>query len=419
MRDGQNEMPGTVSWSRAAELQRMQRWAGGLLLAAAALAVLGHVRHWPWLQAFAEAALVGGLADWFAVVALFRHPLGVPIPHTAIVPRNKVRVASGLSGFIVTHFLDEVTVRQRLQQMAVSAWLADWLSQPVHRQQLMPYLRQGWLRLLAGLEQVGMQQVLLDKARQQLQRMDFSGLMAGGLQNLIAQQVHYRLLHAGLLRFAEYVEAPDNAEKIAKFIKGWSDNAWIQGLMEPFIPGIRTAVAERVRAVAADETGVAYREFDSLVQGYVAQLQQHGTWHDRLNQHKDDWLSQPELAVQLSQLWQEVLDALRQEAMQVDSQWQARMEALLSALESHLAGRHALSCWLDAQVRQAALNLSQRSKGQLGEWMAAEIMLWDNRYLVRQLELHLGRDLQFIRMNGTLVGGVLGLLIYALGQWLG
>ncbi len=401
---------------RAAELQRMQRWAAGLLLLAVGLALWAHLRHWPWLQAFAEAALVGGLADWFAVVALFRHPLGLPIPHTAIVPRNKARVATGLSEFILTHFLAEATIRQRLQPVALSAWLANWLAVPAHRQQLLPYLRQGGVRVLETLLHGGVQQALLDKTRQQLQRLDFADLMAGGLDHLIAQRGHDRLLNAGLLRLADYVEAPDNSEKVAQFIKSWSDSAWVQSLIEPFIPGIRTAVAARLRAVAADQEGALYQEVHQLVQGYVTQLQQNGTWHARLNQYKDDWLARPALALQLAQLWQEILSVLHAEVMQAEATWP---QAVLDLLAANLLAESTWPRWLDTQAREVLLTLSQRHKVPLGQWMAAEIMRWDNTYLVRQLELHLGRDLQFIRINGTLVGGALGLLIYALGQWLG
>lgn len=400
---------------RARGLRRMQRWALALLLGMAGLAWWAHLRHWPWVQAFAEAALIGALADWFAVVALFRHPLGLPIPHTAIVPRNKARVAQALGSFIVTHFLAEATVRQKLQQLDVAAEVARWLAQPAPRAAVRQWLHQVWLRLLTELDDPALQQAGLSWLHQQLRRVDLARLLADGLESTLAERGHYRLLHAGLHRLADALDAPENEEKITRFVKSWSDNAWVQSLIEPFVPSIRQAVAEKLRSVAADESGALYQEFDELVRGYLARLHQEAGVQSRLQQYREDWLARPEWSV----WWRELLDWLRQDSLQADARWQDKLERFLQALEGKLAAGGVWADWLNSQARTGLLGLSQRHKAQLGQWIAAEMVQWEDAYLVQQLELYLGRDLQFIRINGTLVGGLLGLLLHALGRWLG
>lgn len=404
---------------REYEFRRMKIWAGGLLVLVTVLAGIAKWAHWEYVLAFAEAAMVGALADWFAVSALFRHPLGVPIPHTAIIPNNKARIAQGLSEFVVTHFLNEATVRQKLQHYDAARHLAAWLAQDEHRQQVLHYLRLAVQRGVVALDDAALRVALLEVTRSKLQQVDVSSLLVSGLGWITAQKGHRSILHNGLHRLADYLEHPDNQETVTQFIKSWSDNAFIQSMIEPFVPSIRTAVVNKLREVANDDEHTLYTEFDLQVQHYLERLQHDAALREHLNQQKNAWLNQPVFADTLNTLWTELHQWLVLDLARPDSRLHDKLEQGVQQLEIALGEAGALRTWLNEHLQRILLNSVQNQKLRLGEWMQSEVMRWDNAYLVNHLELYLGKDLQYIRINGTLVGGGVGVLLYAIGQWLG
>lgn len=404
---------------REYELRRMKIWAGGLLILVTVLAGIAKWAHWEYGLAFAEAAMVGALADWFAVSALFRHPLGVPIPHTAIIPNNKARIAQGFSEFFVTHFLNEETVRQKLQHYDAAQHLADWLAEEAHRQQVLHYLQLAVQCGVVALDDPALRTAFLDVTRNKLQQVDVSSLLVGGLGWITAQKGHRSILHNGLHRLADYLEHPDHQETVTQFIKSWSDNAFIQSMIEPFVPNIRTAVVNKLRAVADDDEHTLYTEFDLQVQHYLERLQHDSALKAHLNQQKDAWLNQPVFADTLNTLWTELHHWLVLDLARPDSRLHDKLVRGVQQLENALSETGELRTWLNQHLQRLLLNSVQTQKLRLGEWMQSEVTRWDNAYLVKHLELYLGKDLQYIRINGTLVGGGVGVLLYGIGQWLG
>ena len=396
---------------RQRDLNKMKWIAAGLLMLAACLYVIGKVLAWGYLAAFAEASMIGALADWFAVVALFRHPLGVPIPHTSIITRNKRSIANSLADFVVVQFLSPEIIAERLKRYDAARHLSQWL--PENREKIAVYLGKALEYGVKALDDRRIHDFLAKAARAKLQEIDLSGFMAGGLELITENQRHRKILHSSLNRFADYVEHDENTEKISAFIKGWSENAFVQSMIEPFVPTIRAAVVRKLRATAEDETNALYREFDEQIKMYVDRLQQDEKLQQWVSAKKNEWINHPEFARQVESLWGQFRDWVELDLSQADSVIADKIDRMVGELEKYLATDREFREWLNDQIQAAMIQAANANKGLIGDLIREEFANWDDKYMVSRLELYLGRDLQFIRINGTLVGGLFGLLIYA------
>ncbi len=399
---------------RRRELARMKWIAAGLLVLAACLYFLGRIMAWGYLAAFAEAAMIGALADWFAVVALFRHPLGLPIPHTAIITWNRRSIANSLADFVVVQFLSAEIIAQRLKRFDAARHLSQWL--PSNRKKVASYLKVAIAYSVRAMDDRRIHDLMAQAARKKLQAVDLSGFMVSGLELVTRDNRHHKILHGGLHRFADYVESPDNTEKLSAFIKGWSDNAFVQSMIEPFVPTIRTAVVNKLRAAAEDESNGLYLEFDEQIKSYLCRLQEEGELQEWVSSQKNTWLNHPEFGIQIESLWSQFRDWVVLDLSHPESAIAGKVENLVGELETYLAGNEEIRAWINDQIQAALIRAAGANKGLVGDLIREEFANWDDRYMVDQLELYLGRDLQYIRINGTLVGGLFGLLIYALTQ---
>ncbi len=392
------------------KLTKMKWAATSLLVLAALLYALSKAQGWDYLSAFSEAAMIGALADWFAVVALFRHPLGMPIPHTAIVTKNKRSIANGLADFVVLQFLSAGAIKEKFGSFDAAAHIAEWL--PKNRQRVAGYLGIAMEHGVKALDDRRIHDFIAEAARKRLQEIDLSGFFAGGLELLTQNGRHRKILYSGLNRFADYLEDPENAERVTAFIKGWSENAFVQSMIEPFVPSIRSAVANRLRAAAEDHENRLYAEFDALVENYISRLQEDPSLKEWLSEKKDALLHHPEFARQVESLWNQFRDWVVIDLSHPDSAISQRMVKMVMELEDHLAENEEFRSWINGQIQEALIKLANANKGQLGDLIREQLVRWEDRYMVGKLELYLGRDLQYIRINGTLVGGLFGLLIY-------
>lgn len=390
----------------------MKKIASGLLGLAACLYILGKVMAWGLLAAFAEAAMIGALADWFAVIALFRHPLGLPIPHTAIITKNKFSIANSLADFVLVQFLSAEVIEQRLKRYDAAFHLSQWLAVPANRTTIVAYLNKALAYSTHTLHDRRIHTLLSKVVCDNLQCMDLSGFMASGLELITQDQSHRKILHGGLSRLADYVESPDNTEKISAFIKGWSDHALVQNIIEPFVPTIRTAIAHRLRAAAHDETSSLYLEFDEQVKNYISRLHQDAELKVWLNHQKNVLLSHAELSDQIESLWNQLRDWVVLDLSHHESVIGEKIAHLVGELEQCLVTNQNIRSWINDEIQASLIQAANANKGTVGDLIREEFYNWDDKAMVNKLELYLGKDLQHIRINGTLVGGLFGLLIY-------
>ncbi|MGN2621855.1 DUF445 domain-containing protein [Stutzerimonas balearica] len=404
---------------------RMKLVAGGLLLLAALLYVLATALHnehpaWGYLASFAEAAMVGAIADWFAVTALFRRPLGLPIPHTAIIPRNKARIGRNLAEFITTHFLATPLVLAKLRELDIATRLADWLRHPANADAVGRQIT-GMARFAVGaLHDERVQAFARDKLIDRLRKADVAPLLAQALAILTAQGRHQALLDEMLVRLDSIMRDEDTRALIAdtitgevrtlrylglgKSVGGWSANKLVDGLS-----GLLAEIAE-------DPEHLVRQRFDEHVGEYIDRLRHDPEYALKVERILALLLDHPATGDYFRSLWQDLVAWLEADLASDASRIGGRIVGLTRGLGDALASDPAMRGWINEQLSDAAPSLLERYRGQIGRYIAERVENWESAELVEQMERSVGKDLQFIRINGTLVGGLVGLALHALTQ---
>jgi uncharacterized membrane-anchored protein YjiN (DUF445 family) len=408
-------------------LRRMQRIALALLAAAAllyGLAVTQEHRHpaWAYVAAFAEAAMVGAIADWFAVVALFRHPLGLPIPHTAIVPANKARIGRRLGDFIVQHFLAPAPLVQRLQAWDPAARLAQWLSQPEPAARVAAHASGALLHLLAALDDERVQRFVEGAVGRRLQQLDVAPLAGRLLQGLTAEGRHQDLLDLLMRQLGERLQDESVKARLAEMIGAELRYLRYVGL-DQVAASLATdklinSVGRLLDEMAADRDHALRQRFDAAVDRFIQRLQHDPALQDRGRTLMAELATQPALRDALAELWRDLRRWLEEGLRGDDGALRERLAEQVQRLGRRLDGDAALRDWLNGELVQAAPRWLDRWRPQIGDYIAVQVEAWDTAALSSELERHIGRDLQFVRINGTLVGGLVGLGIHSVTVWL-
>ncbi|RYF32649.1 MAG: DUF445 domain-containing protein [Comamonadaceae bacterium] len=403
----------------------MKRIALGLLCGAALLYALAKAfepRH-PWLgyvAAFAEAAMVGAIADWFAVVALFRHPLGLPIPHTAIIPANKDRIGANLAGFICNNFLSTAQVLAKLRQFDPAARIADWLAAPPNAQRLgdhaVTVVRYG----LTAFDDARVRDFLGRTVTAALGQVDLSRLLGQALDALTAGGRHQALLDDVLVQVAGLIESEDLQERItdaiAREIKTLRYVGLDQVAAKLATRKIVAAIARTVNELAAEPDHPMRRRFDGFVDDFVLRLKHDPEFHARGEQIRAELQAHPALAEYAHGLWSELLAWLNDDLARSDSSIRQRVVTMAASLGARLQRDEAIRSWINEQIESAAPAAIDRYREDIRRYIVERVAEWNADEMTDELERNIGRDLQFIRINGTLVGGLVGLLIYSVTQ---
>ncbi|NMG74686.1 DUF445 domain-containing protein [Aromatoleum diolicum] len=423
-------MSSSLRDAKAHQLARMKRLAGALLLAVTALFIIARLQHgagiWSWIAAFAEAAMIGALADWFAVVALFRHPLGLPIPHTAIIPANKARVADNLAGFVRDKFLATDTLVQKLHTFSPADRLAGWLRQPDNADLVADKLAAALAGWLDFIDDARVRSLLAAGVRERLKKIDVSRIAGQVLDTLTVDNRHQELLDVGLRRLARWLDDPAVQVTFATMIveiagKEYPKTLKAVGLVtdtEEFSRKIAASIVKGINGwlhdIGDDPEHPRRREFDDTVAEFIDRLKNDADFAARINAAKLEILTHPVLAEYLNGLWDELKDWLHQDLQQPDSRLRQRLSDAADAFGTTLAENRALRTSLDDHLESAVVALADDFRDALSRHIAATVRSWKDEDLVREVELSVGRDLQFIRLNGTVVGGGIGLVLHGL-----
>jgi uncharacterized membrane-anchored protein YjiN (DUF445 family) len=409
---------------RARSLRRVKLAATLLLVATAVLFVVArHYEplHWAWgyVAAFAAAATVGGLADWYAIVALFRRPLGLPIPHTAIVPRNHHRIAENLGEFIETNFLAPAPVEARLREVDFAALVADWLSDRQRSAALAGFMVRLVPQALAAVEQSGLKGFLGKRAMAELERIELAPLAAGLLSAVTEKGRHQRILDELLVALEKVLADEQTLAALREKIR--------QEL--PALFNLYRADAYLLRKIVASTTAFIKdahgnadhplrREFDSFVANFIERLRTSEAFAGRAERLKRDLLARPEIATLAEGAWESVRSFLEQDARADDSQVRRQLEAMLVDVGSQLARDPAIRAEINRGMVRLLADFVQGQKSGVGRFIADQVKSWDIDVLIGRIELTVGRDLQYIRFNGAMIGGLAGLALHALEQGL-
>jgi uncharacterized membrane-anchored protein YjiN (DUF445 family) len=405
----------------------MKRVALGLLCGAALLYALAsalHAQHpaWGYVAAFAEAAMVGAIADWFAVVALFRHPLGLPIPHTAIIPSNKDRIGAKLAGFICDNFLSTEQVLGKLRQFDAAGRIADWLARPASGEKLGEWGVAATRYGLSAFDDERVRDFMGRAAAAGLKKIDLSRLTGQALDALTAGGRHQALLDDVLQQVAGLLEGDEVqahiTEAIAREIKTLRYVGLDQVAAKLATRKIVAAVARTIGELAAEPDHPMRRRFDHFVDDFVVRLKLDPEFQQRGEQIRAELIAHPALGDYLHGLWGELLAWLQDDLGRSDSAIRQRIASMAGALGARLQGDEAIRRWINEQIEAAAPLTIERYREDIRRYIEERVGEWNAQEMTLELERHIGRDLQFIRINGTLVGGLVGLLIHTVTQLL-
>ncbi|MFV0678913.1 DUF445 domain-containing protein [Ottowia sp.] len=410
---------------RVRDAAGMKRLALGLLLAAAllyALATRMLAQHtaWGYVAAFAEAAMIGAIADWFAVVALFRRPMGLPIPHTAIIPENKDRIGQNLASFITTHFLSTEQVLARVRDFDAAARLAAWLSQPAHAALVGERLVAVGRWAVDALHDARVRAFVAELAQRGLRQVDIARLSGQVLQAMTHERRHQELLDGVLVQVAKLLgeerlqEAITDA--IAREIKALKLVGLDQVAARLATRKVVVIVAKTIIEMADDPQHDLRLRFDDTVVGFIDRLQRDDALRARGERLRDELLAHPALMRYVDDLWANLLAWLQNDLARADSTIRQRITEAAQTLGERLAADAGLKDWINGEIQRLVPPLIERYRDDIARYIVARVAAWDAHEMTDEMERHIGRDLQFIRINGTLVGGLVGLLIHALTQ---
>ena len=400
-------------------LTRMRRVATAMLVVMALLFLASRAleaRHpaWGFVQAFAEAAMVGGLADWFAVTALFRHPLGLPVPHTAIIPRNKDRIGDTLAIFLRDNFLTAHVVARRMRRLDVAAVVGRWLANPVGGQ---GRLRHGASRLAASLIQSFDQQRLGGMVKgaiaNRLRSTEVAPLLGQAIQAAIAEDRHVPLID-GMIRFvARAVEANEQVIRAMVHDRAGSILRWT-GLDETLANKILDGLRKLADDIAADSQHPLRAKAEEGLAKLAVDLQSDPALQARVEQFKEDMIGNPALQRWLDGMWERSRAALLRLVRDPDRAMAGGMGDALRQLGETLQRDPRLARTINRFVRRAAVGMVADYGDAIVRLVSDTVRGWDARTITGRLENAVGRDLQYIRINGTLVGGLVGLCIHSI-----
>ena len=399
---------------KALQLRRMKRIPLLLLCLMALLFAL--TLHSPaswaaWLHAFAEAGMVGALADWFAVVALFRHPLGLPIPHTAIIPNRKNDIGESMTRFVADHFLEPEVVRKKLQNTNLAAFVVSWLKSDKGRQSVEELTTSVLRWALGALHEKRVRRFLSRLSSKQLADVSLAPLLGNTLDWLVRGQRHQQIL-TQVLRYT-IVLVHDNRDAIRAKVQKESP-WWLPGFVDDrILKKMLERIEHQLFEMALDQEHPLRDQFSQWVQNLAHDLK-NSPEHRRMgDDFKQQLLENDELQDYLFGLWRELARNIEADIEKPESVIRQHVGQWLGNVAEELDSDPDMQAWVNTWLVNAITLVVGRNSAQIASLISDTVRSWDGMDTSRRVELAIGRDLQFIRINGTLVGGLVGLLIHA------
>lgn len=412
---------------RIAQLARRKRLAAVLLIFAALVLLAAHltqqhIHHWSLglLAAMAEAALVGGLADWFAVVALFRHPLGQRwIPHTAIIPTRKDAIGESLADFVCNHFLGREQVAEKLREVDLGTALAQRLADPVTGRKVGRVVARGLAKFLDVLSNERLLRFAHELSREKLRTIDLSAIAALGIERFTADGRHQALV-TDLLRFiADKLQSPEMQEEVKRRVGREVGRvmSWL-GADEYAANRLISAGIELIGEMADDPDHEVRQYVERQVQALAARLRTDEGLRCEIDAYRDRLIDGDEFHAYLRTLLMDLVRWVDEDAAKDDSVIAARVAQGIAEVGARLLADADMREWIGTGVRDTVGPLIEEHRETIRAFIVDRIRRWSADEMTQEMELAVGSDLQFIRYNGTAVGALVGGLIFAVLAWL-
>jgi uncharacterized membrane-anchored protein YjiN (DUF445 family) len=405
--------------ARRRGLRKMRTIAVGLLVFAAVVYVVtrGHDGWVGFVNAGAEASMVGAMADWFAVTALFKHPLGLPIPHTALIPKRKDELGRGLQEFVGENFLQEGIIRERVAAATVSLRVGRWLSEPVNARKVVHETAEVTSIALGKITDAHIagfvQEALVPRFREE----PISPLLGSLLDEVVRDDLHRGLVDLAVDEVGSWlVENPDTFAEVLEERAPWWAPPRLNGAVTR---RLHRELVEWLTEIRRDPDHQARQALDSLLRQLAHDLLHDAATQERTERLKDRLLDHPQVLSSAVDLWSALRRVLQSSLADPEGALRVRAQVELSAFAHRLVEEPDLRKRLDHLAAEAAVFAVDRYGAELTAVITHTIERWDGKEAARRIELHVGRDLQFIRINGTIVGGIVGVIIHAVSLALG
>jgi len=401
--------------------QGMKVVATGLLVVMAAVFAVTRTLEpaYPWLgyvKAFAEAAMVGGLADWFAVTALFRHPLGLPIPHTAIIPRNKDRIGEALASFIRENFLVPGVVARRMQRLDVAGAAGRFLQTPAGEGTRIRAGASRWIAdIFESLDDERLGGIVKGAISTRLRKMEVAPLLGHALASAINEERHVPMLEAAIRWTARALDA--NEQLIRDMVRKKAN--WVlklagldTKLADAIIDGLRKLTVE----MSTDPAHPVRVKIEEALAQLANDLQTKPETRERVETIKEQLLDNQSVSLWLDALWQKGREAIIKAARNPDAVLAGKLGEVLKSMGGTLEKDPRIRAAINQFARRAVVGMAASYGGSIVKLVSETIRGWDAQTVTNRLEAAVGRDLQYIRINGTLVGGLVGLILHVIDK---
>ncbi len=399
--------------ARRRGLRRMRAVAVSLLVFAAVVyaATRGLDGFGGYVNAGAEASMVGAIADWFAVTALFKHPLGLPIPHTALIPKRKDELGRGLEEFVGDSFLQESIIRDRVLASTISLRVAQWLEGESHRRRVVAEAADVAAIGLAKITDDHVADLVTEALVPRFREEPIAPLLGGLLAETVHDDLHHGLVDLALAELHRWLEHhPDTFTDVLSERAPW----WAPERLNVAVTGrLHTEALRWVADIRSDPHHHARGAFDSMLAQLAEDLLHDPETQDRAERMKERVLEHPAVLDSAVSLWNALRRALLESLRDPQGAVRLRLEQELASFAARLGSDEELRGRLDQLAADVAVFAVERYGAELTAVITHTIERWDGKEAARRIELHVGRDLQFIRINGTIVGGLVGVLIHA------
>ncbi|HKS18359.1 MAG TPA: DUF445 domain-containing protein [Bradyrhizobium sp.] len=412
------DVPGDAA--RAAELRRVKLLATSVLAATfatfiAARSLLPVHPVFGFIAAFAEAATIGGLADWYAVVALFKRPLGLPIPHTAIIQSNQQRIADKLGEFIEVHFLEAAPVEAKLRQIDFASFIADWLRDRKRSEDLARFALRLLPEAVSATETSGLMTYITRRVTTQLASIDLAPLAAGTLRGFVMEGRHHGLLDDILRAVHQTLTSAETMAVIREKIRGELPTLLKLYRADRFLVNRIVASATTFFEEVRNDPKHPFRgEFNDMLLSFVDRLGADPAFARRIDGLKRDLLARPELGALAQNIWSNARSFFERSAAGETQVLQQHLAKMFVEAGEALAGDAELRGEINHGLVVVLTSFIADQKSGVSSFISDQVKAWDMAQLISLIEINIGKDLQYIRFNGSLIGGLAGLVLYTL-----
>ncbi len=370
-----------------------------------------------WLKAFSEAAMVGGIADWFAVVALFRHPLGIPIPHTALIPNNKDAIGQNLGTFVSDEFLIKEKLEVKIDEFKFATKATDWLMDEENATKISSLVVENVIPgILKTIEDEDVKHFIQTQFESKLKEMNFGEWIAVGLESLANSEKQGQLI-SNLLKILSD-ELHNNKESIREKVKDSTPWYTLGMADKKLTEGIFNGLYEFINQAKEPNSEIRQR-INLYVVDFIEELKTSAEMQQKVNKLVIEFTQKEEVQDYISSIWEEIKNAIISDLEKGnDSKIKVSLTNMIRNFGKNIQEDPAMIAKINNFIKVDVLGILLRNKKAIGDLIANSVKSWDKKEISNKLELEIGKDLQFIRINGTVVGGLVGLIIYAVEQFI-